>query len=45
MQRVPGNISCDLHHKDKVKGQILNFLVNVAPPKPFNVVTSISAGA
>ena len=24
----------------KVKGQILNFLVNASPPKPFDVVTS-----
>ena len=24
----------------KVKGQILNFLVNASPPKPFDVATS-----
>ena len=37
MQRVLGNILCDLD--PKVKGQILNFLVN-ASPKPFDVATS-----
>ena len=31
--------------KVKVKGQILNFLVNAFPPKPFDVVTSNSVGA
>ena len=35
---VLGNISCDLNHK--VKGKILNFLVNASPPKPFDVATS-----
>ena len=29
----------------KVKGEILNFLVNASPPKPFDVVTSKSVGA
>ena len=27
------------------QGQIMNFLVNAAPPKPFDVVTSNSVGA
>ena len=36
MKRVLGNILCDLDPKVKVKGQILNFLVN-ASPKPFEV--------
>ena len=35
MYRVLGNISCDLDPKVKVKGEILNFLVNASPPKPF----------
>ena len=39
MQRVLGNNLCDLYPKVKVKGQILNFLVN-ASPKPFDVATS-----
>ena len=43
MQRVLGNISCDLD--PKVKGQILNFLVNSSPPKAFDVVISNSVGA
>ena len=38
MKRVLGNILCDLD--PKVKGQILNFLVNASPPKPFDVATS-----
>ena len=41
---VLGNILCDLDPKVKVKGQILNFLVN-ASPKAFDVVTSNSVGA
>ena len=43
---ILGNISCDLdpNRKVKVKGQILNFLVN-ASPKAFNVVASNSVGA
>ena len=45
MLRVLGNIPCDLHPKVKVKGQILNFLVNASPPEPFDVVTSNSVGA
>ena len=40
MKRVLGNISCDLDSKVKVKGQILNFLVDASPPKPSDVVTS-----
>ena len=43
MLRVLGNISCDLD--PKVKGQILNFLVNAYPPKAFEAVTSNSVGA
>ena len=31
--------------KVKVKGQILNFLVNATPPKPIDVVTQNSVGA
>ena len=38
MFRVLGNILCDLD--PKVKGQILNFLVNASPPKPFDVAIS-----
>ena len=45
MQRILGNISCGLDPKVKVKGQILNFLVNASPPKAFDVVTSNSVGA
>ena len=44
MQRVLGNIVCDIDLKVKVKSQVLNFLVN-ASPKPFDVVTSNSVGA
>ena len=43
MKRVLGNISCD--PKVKVKSQILNFLENASPPKPFDFVTSNSVGA
>ena len=39
MSKVLGNILCDLD-KVKVKGQILNFLVNASPPKSFVVATS-----
>ena len=39
MLRVLGDISCDLDTKVKVKGQIMNFLVNVSPPKRFDVAT------
>ena len=39
MQRVLNNILCDLDPKVKVKGQILNFLVNASPPKALDVVT------
>ena len=42
---VLGDISCDLHPKVKVKGQLSNFLVNAFPPKPFGVVASIFVGA
>ena len=34
-----GHISCDLVPKVKVKGQILNFIVNASPGKAFEVVT------
>ena len=37
MKRVLGNIFCDLD--PKVNGQILNFLVNASPLKPFDVPT------
>ena len=40
MKRVLGNISCDFDSKVKVKGQILNFLVNDSSPKAFDVVFS-----
>ena len=40
MQRVLGNILCDLDPKVKGKGQILNFLVNVSPPKRLDLATS-----
>ena len=40
MYRVLGNILCDLDPKVKVKGQILNFLVNESSPRPFDVATS-----
>ena len=40
MLRVLGNISSDLDPKVKVKGQILIFLVNASPPKPFDIATS-----
>ena len=40
MQRVLGNISCDLDPKVKVKGQIMYILVNVSPPKRLDVATS-----
>ena len=45
IKRVLGNILCDLDPKVKVKGQILNFLVDASPPKAFDVVTSNSVGA
>ena len=32
MKRVLGNILCEFDPKVKVKGQILNFLVNASPP-------------
>ena len=40
MKRVLGNNLCDLDPKVKVKGQILNFLVNAFPLKPFVAATS-----
>ena len=43
MQRVLGNIFCDLD--PKVKGQIVNFLVNASTPKPFDIVASNSVDA
>ena len=45
MQRVLGNILCDLDPKVRVKSQILNFLVNASPPIAFDVLTSNSVGA
>ena len=45
MWRVLGNISCVIDPKIKVKGQILNFLVNASPPKAFDIVSSNSVGA
>ena len=42
MLRVIDNISCDL---GMVKDKIMYFLVNLAPPKPFNLATLIVAGA
>ena len=45
MQRILGNISCYLDLKVKVKGHILNFLVNASPPKAFGVVTLNYVGA
>ena len=42
---ILGNISCDLDPKVKEKSQIMYFLVNASPPKPFDVVTSNSVGA
>ena len=44
MWRVLGNILRDLDPKVKVKGQILNFLVNASPPKPIEVATSNFVG-
>ena len=40
MLRVLGNFLCDLDPKVKVKGQILNFLVNVSTPKRLDLATS-----
>ena len=40
MLRVLGNITYDLDHKVKAKGQIMNFLVNASPLKPLCVATS-----
>ena len=45
MKRVLRNISFDLYPKVKAKGQILNFLANITPPKAFDVVTSNSLDA
>ena len=42
MLRVIDHISCDL---GMVKGKIMFFLVNSAPPKPLNLATLIFAGA
>ena len=39
MERVLGNILCDLDRKVNVKGQIMYFLVNVSP-KPLDKATS-----
>ena len=43
MKRVLGNIAC--HLDPKVKGQIMYFLVNASPLKPFDEVTSNFVGA
>ena len=43
MQRVVGNISCDLDAK--VKGQIMYLFVIASPPKPLDIATSNCAGA
>ena len=40
MQRVLGNISCDVDPKVKAKDQIMYFLVNVSPLKLLDVATS-----
>ena len=40
MLKVLDNILLDLDPKVKVKGQILNFLVNVSPPKRLDLATS-----
>ena len=40
MQRVLGYILCDLNSKVKVKGHIMDFLVNASLPKPLHVATS-----
>ena len=37
---VLGNILCDLDPEVKVKGQILNVLVNASPPKRLDLATS-----
>ena len=39
MLRVLGNILCDLDPKNKVKDQIMYFLVSASPRKPFDVAT------
>ena len=38
MKKVLDNISCDLDAK--VKGQIMHFLVNLSPPKLFDIAIS-----
>ena len=43
MQRVLGYILCYLD--PNIKGQIMNFLENASPLKPFGVVASNSVGA
>ena len=40
MQRVLGNILCDLAPKVKVKDQIMDFHLNVSPPKGLDIATS-----
>ena len=40
MLRLLGIILCDLDPKVKVKDQIMYFLVNVSPPKRFDLSTS-----
>ena len=39
LNRVLGNISCDLALKVKVKGLIMYFLLNASSPKPLDVAT------
>ena len=43
MKKAFGNISCDLNAKVKV--QIMYFLVNLSPPKLFDIATSNFVGA
>ena len=40
MSRVLGCVLCDLDPKVKVKGQIMDFLVNASPHKLLEVATS-----
>ena len=40
MQRVLGNILCNLDPLVKVKGQIMYFLVNASPSKPLDITAS-----
>ena len=40
MSRQLGDLLCDLDPKDKVKGQIMFYLVNASPHKLLEVATS-----